>query len=84
MLGSIVKFAVSVGTGEMVMNLVKATTPKNINILRKALIGIGSIAVADIAGSAATKYYENLAVSMKENVENAKKAAEAKNSEVGA
>lgn len=84
MLGAVAKFAVSLGTSELVMNLVKATTPTNINIVRKGLIGVGSLALADIAGNAAVKYYKDLAKSIKDGVKEAKEKAEAENSEVGA
>lgn len=46
----------SFGTGTIVGNAVKFTTPDNINRAQKILIAVGSIALSGVAGDAVGKY----------------------------
>lgn len=46
----------SFGTGTIVGNAVKFTTPGNLNRVNKILIAVGSIALSGVAGDAVGKY----------------------------
>lgn len=51
-----VSMIASFGTGTIVGNAVKFTTPDNINRAQKILIAVGSIALSGVAGDAVGKY----------------------------
>ena len=50
---------VSVGVGNIVSNIVKATTPENVGKIRKFCITAGAMAISGIVGAKAVEYTEN-------------------------
>lgn len=50
--------AVSVGVGNIVSNIVKATTPENVGKFKKFCITAGGFAISGIVGAAAAEYTE--------------------------
>lgn len=50
---AVVELAVSAGTGTVVGNAVKATTPENLSKIGKVLVAIGSFGLAGLASEAA-------------------------------
>lgn len=52
------ELVVSVGVSMIVGNVIKATTPSNINIIKKVCIGAGGLVLGNIASDAATEYVE--------------------------
>lgn len=57
-------FAVSIGVGAVVGNLIKSTTPGDINTFNKVLVGIGTFAtgavISDLASKQITTQFEEL------------------------
>lgn len=49
---------VSIGVGAIVGNAIKATTPAQINTIKKVCIGIGSFVLTSMVSDAVTKYSE--------------------------
>ena len=49
---------VSAGVGMIVANAVKSTTPANMNFLKKACVGIGSLILSDMVATKATEHTE--------------------------
>lgn len=50
---AVVEVAISLGTGTVVGNVIKATTPENMSKFGKVLVGIGSFAVSGLVSEAA-------------------------------
>ena len=55
MLGGLV---ISIGVGAVATNLVKVTTPEDINKIAKICIGVGNFCVAGMASAAASDKFE--------------------------
>lgn len=50
------EFAVSAGTGAVVGNIVRATTPEDLTRLQKITLGIGAYALGGVLGDLSAKY----------------------------
>jgi hypothetical protein len=50
------KFAASAGTGVVVGNAIRATTPKNMTVYRQIMTAVGMAVVEAIAANAASNY----------------------------
>jgi len=65
----VLALASSFGAGAVVGNAIKATTPDNLKIVSKVLVGIGGVVLASVAGDAAATYIDreikNMATSFK-------------------
>lgn len=59
MVKGIVGLATSLGAGAVVGNAIKATTPENMKLASKILVGIGGATLSVIAGEVASAYIEN-------------------------
>lgn len=66
-------FGVGIGSGAIVSNLVKHTTPVGTNPLMRVAVGIGTLVVSNMVGDAASKYVER---TVEETVADIKEAAE--------
>lgn len=51
--------ASSLGAGAVVGNAIKATTPTDLKLAQKILVGIGGVALSSIAGERAAAYIES-------------------------
>lgn len=52
------KFIGTIGVGMIVRNIVKTTTPINMNIIQKVCIGVGGFALSGIIGDQAVDYID--------------------------
>lgn len=70
-----VGLATSLGAGAVVGNAIKATTPDNMKLAQKILVGIGGITLSSIAGDVASRYMEAQIQAVADGVHIAKVAA---------
>lgn len=54
-----VGWVTSIGVGVIINNAVSATTPKNINVIKKVLVAAGGLVLSSMVSDAAVKYTEN-------------------------
>lgn len=58
LLGQFAGLVASMGASEVVTNIIKSTTPGDLNKYKKGLVMVGSIVIGGMAGEAAAKYVD--------------------------
>lgn len=64
-------FLCSVGAGLVIGNVIKATTPEKINIIKKCLIGAGGLTLSSMVGDKAGEYAEGVIDELSEEIQKA-------------
>lgn len=65
---------VSMGTGAIVTNAVKATTPADLKTFQKVTIGVGAFVLSSMVGGAATQYANTKIDETTDQLKNTKEA----------
>lgn len=65
---------VSMGTGAIVTNAVKATTPADLKTFQKVTIGVGAFVLSSMVGGAATQYSNSKIDETADQFKNAKES----------
>lgn len=58
LLGQFAGLVASMGASEVVTNIIKSTTPGDLNKYKKGLVMVGSIVIGGMAGEAAANYVD--------------------------